>query len=62
MARKEPRCGLCGSTLACDNCGPIEGGMVWIRKGEKTPSPRQEGAEGDLRWVCERCFRGKPTP
>lgn len=59
MPRTEPRCYLCGAALACDICGPIEGGMVWVRKGEKTPSPQVEGAEGDLHWVCDRCLRSK---
>jgi len=42
-------------------CGPIEGGIVWIRKGDTRPSEEVEGAEGEQMWVCQRCL-GPKTP
>ena len=60
MPPPEPPCPLCGGVLVRDNCGPIEGGPVWIRKGETAPSPEVEGAEGTTLWVCGRCLAKAP--
>ena len=55
MKRDEPTCPLCGAVLSCDSCGPLEGGPVWVRKGETRPAPHEEGQEGDWVYACDRC-------
>jgi len=61
MPFEPPPCPLCKGTLARDMCGPIEGGIVWVRKGDTRPSEEVEGAEGERHWVCQRCL-GPKTP
>jgi transposase-like protein len=60
MTHQPPRCPLCGKTLSCDICGPIEGRPAWIRKGEKVPSEQVENAEGEVHWICKICVSRFP--